>query len=54
MKDGLKDIKGVTVEFSGEKAILMGEVTKADRMKIMQMMASANVKSDVSNLTDKK
>jgi osmotically-inducible protein OsmY len=54
VKDGLKDIKGVTVEFSGDKAILSGEVTKADRMKIMQMLASAKVKSDVSKLMDKK
>jgi osmotically-inducible protein OsmY len=54
VKDGLKDIKGVTVEFNGEKAVLSGEVTKADRMKIMQMLASAKVKSDVSKLTDKK
>ena len=54
VKDGLKDIKGVTVEFSGDKAMLSGEVTKADRMKIMQMLASAKVKSDVSKLMDKK
>ena len=54
VKDGLKDIKGVSVEFSGDKAILSGEVTKADRMKIMQMLASAKVKSDVSKLMDKK
>ena len=54
VKDGLKDIPGVTVEFSGEKAILSGEVTKANRMKIMQMLASAKVKSDVSKLMDKK
>ena len=54
VKDGLKDIKGVSVEFSGDKAILTGEVTKADRMKIMQMLASAKVKSDVSKLMDKK
>lgn len=54
VKDGLKDIKGVTVEFAGEKAILTGEVSKADRMKIMQMLASAKVKSDVSKLADKK
>jgi hyperosmotically inducible periplasmic protein len=54
VKDGLKDISGVTVEFSGEKAVLTGEVTKSDRMKIMQMLASAKVKSDVSKLTDKK
>ncbi len=54
VKDGLKDIKGVTVEFSEDKAMLSGEVTKADRMKIMQMLASAKVKSDVSKLMDKK
>jgi osmotically-inducible protein OsmY len=54
VKDGLKDIKGVTVDFAGEKAVLTGEVSKADRMKIMQMLASAKVKSDVSKLTDKK
>ena len=54
VKDGLKDIKGVTVEFAGEKAVLAGEVSKADRMKIMQMLSSAKVKSDVTKLTDKK
>lgn len=54
VKDGLKDIAGVTVEFSGEKAILSGEVTSANRMKIMQMLAAAKVKSDVSKLMDKK
>jgi hyperosmotically inducible protein len=54
VKDGLKDIKGVSVEFEGEKAVLTGEVSKADRMKIMQMLATAKVKSDVSKLTDKK
>ncbi|MFM2327198.1 MAG: hypothetical protein RIR31_1400, partial [Bacteroidota bacterium] len=50
VKDGLKDIKGVTVTFDGEKAVFAGEVTKANRMKIMQMLASAKVKSDVSKL----
>ncbi|HQW85275.1 MAG TPA: BON domain-containing protein [Ferruginibacter sp.] len=54
VKDGLKDIAGVTVEFVGDKAVLKGEVTKANRMKIMQMLASAKVLSDVSGLTDKK
>ena len=54
VKDGLKDIKGVTVEFSSDKAVISGEVTKADRMKIMQMLASAKVLSDVSKLMDKK
>ena len=54
VKDGLKDIAGVTVTFEGEKAVLAGEVTKANRMKIMQMLSSAKVKSDVSKLMDKK
>jgi hyperosmotically inducible periplasmic protein len=54
VKDGLKDLKGITLDFAGDKAILAGEVTKADRMKIMQMLASAKVKSDVSKLMDKK
>lgn len=54
VKDGLKDIAGVTVAFEGEKAVLAGEVTKANRMKIMQMLAAAKVKSDVTKLTDKK
>lgn len=54
VKDGLKDIQGVTVEFVEDKAVLAGEVTKANRMKIMQMLAAAKVKSDVSKLMDKK
>ncbi|MNS45522.1 periplasmic protein [compost metagenome] len=52
--DGLKDIKGVTVTFTADKAVLTGEVSKSDRMKIMQMLAAAKVKSDVSKLMDKK
>lgn len=54
VKDGLKDIKGVIVEFSGNIAMLSGAVTNADRMKIMQMLSSAKVKSDVSKLMEKK
>lgn len=54
VKDGLKDIPGVSVEFVGDKAVLKGEVTKANRMKIMQILASAKVLSDVSALTDTK
>jgi len=54
VKDGLKDIPGVTVEFAGDKAVLKGEVSRANRMKIMQMLAAAKVLSDVSGLTDKK
>lgn len=53
VKDGLKDIKSVTVEFVEDKAVISGEVSKADRMKIMQMLASANVKSDVTKLMTK-
>lgn len=53
VKDGLKDMAGVTVEFAGDKAVLKGAVTKAQRMTIMQMLAAANVLSDVSGLTDK-
>ena len=54
VKDGLKDIKGVALEFLADKAVLSGAVTKADRMKIMQMLASAKVKLDPSSkLTDK-
>lgn len=54
VKDGLKDLQGITLTFEGDKAVLSGEVTKANRMKIMQMLAAAKVKSDVSKLMDKK
>lgn len=54
VKDGLKDIPGVTVVFEADKAVISGEVSKANRMKIMQMLAAAKVKSDVSKLMDKK
>jgi hyperosmotically inducible periplasmic protein len=54
VKDGIKDIAGVTVTFDGEKAIFAGSVSKDNRMKIMQMLMSAKVKSDVSKLMDKK
>ena len=54
VKDGLKDIPGVTVEFSGDKAVLKGSVTAANRMKIMQMLADAKVLSDASGLSEKK
>lgn len=54
VRDGLKDIPGVTVEFMGDKAVIKGEVTSANRMKIMQILAAAKVLSDVSNLKDKK
>jgi hyperosmotically inducible periplasmic protein len=51
--DGLKDIKGILVSFAGDKAVLSGTITKADRMKVMQMLGSAKVKSDVSKLISK-
>ncbi|MBS1512663.1 MAG: BON domain-containing protein [Bacteroidetes bacterium] len=54
VKDGLKDFTGVTVTFEGDKAVLAGEVTAKQRMTIMQMLASAKVKSDVTKLVDKK
>lgn len=54
VKDGLKDMPGVKVEFVGDKAVLSGEVTKTQRMTIMQLLASAKVLSDVTGLTDKK
>lgn len=54
VNDGLKDIKGITVNFTADKAVIKGEVTPANRMKIMQILASAKVQSDVSGLMDKK
>lgn len=52
--DGMKDIKGVTVSFTADKAVIKGEVTAANRMKIMQILSAAKVQSDVSGLMDKK
>ena len=54
VNDGLKDIKGVTVDFTADKAVIKGEVTAANRMKIMQILSAAKVQSDVSGLMDKK
>ena len=54
VNDGLKDIKGVTVDFTADKAVIKGEVTAANRMKIMQILSAAKVKSDVSGLMNKK
>jgi hyperosmotically inducible periplasmic protein len=56
IKDGLKDIKGITsVAFSDKGAILMGEVTKADNLKIKQILGAAKVALDAmaSKLTVK-
>ncbi len=54
VKDGLKDIKGITLDFAGDKAVLSGSVSAKERMTIMQILSAANVKSDVSGLMDKK
>ncbi len=53
VRDGLKDIPGVTVVFTGDKAVISGSVTKNNRMKIMQILGTAKVQSDVTNLKDK-
>ena len=53
VKDGLKDMPGVTVEFVGDKAVLKGAVTDKQRLTIMQLLASAKVMSDASGLTEK-
>jgi hyperosmotically inducible periplasmic protein len=54
--DGLKDIKGaILAGFSAKGAIINGEVSAADNMKIKQMLASAKVMLDAaSKLTVKK
>lgn len=54
VKDGLKDMPGVTVEFVGDKAVLKGAVTDKQRLTIMQLLASAKVMSDATGLTEKK
>ncbi|MGG9971896.1 hypothetical protein ACQ33O_08905 [Ferruginibacter sp. SUN002] len=55
VKDGLKDFKGVKYEFVGDKVLLTGSVTMADRMKIMKMLGAAKVKFDpASNLVNVK
>jgi hyperosmotically inducible periplasmic protein len=50
IKDGLKDIKGVTVDFSTGKPVFSGEVSAKNRMTIMQLMASTNIVPDVTKL----
>jgi uncharacterized lipoprotein YddW (UPF0748 family) len=50
IKDGLKDIKGVVVTFENGKAILNGNVTKKEKIIIMQLCMSAKVLPDISNL----
>ena len=54
VKDGLKDMPGVTVVFVGDKAVLKGAVTDKQRLTIMQLLASAKVMSDATGLTEKK
>jgi hyperosmotically inducible periplasmic protein len=56
IKDGLKDIKGLTsVSFSDKGAVLIGEVSKADNLKIKQIINAAKVALDAvaSKLTIK-
>lgn len=49
IKDGLKDIKGITgISFSDKGAVLMGEVTKADNLKIKQILGAAKVALDAA------
>jgi hyperosmotically inducible periplasmic protein len=49
IKDGLKDIKGLTsVAFSDKGAVLIGEVTKADNLKIKQILGAAKVALDAA------
>ncbi len=49
IKDGFKDIKGITsIAFSDKGAILMGEVTKADNLKIKQILGAAKVVLDAA------
>jgi hyperosmotically inducible periplasmic protein len=49
IKDGFKDIKGLTsIAFSDKGAILMGEVTKADNLKIKQILGAAKVVLDAA------
>ena len=50
VKDDLKKFKGITIEFEGEKAVLTGKVTKSEKKEIMQILSTAEVKSDVSKL----
>lgn len=49
IKDGLKDIKGLTsVAFSDKGAVIIGEVSKADNMKIKQILGAAKVALDAA------
>jgi metal-dependent amidase/aminoacylase/carboxypeptidase family protein len=49
IKDGFKDIKGIaSIAFSDKGAILMGEVTKADNLKIKQILGAAKVAMDAA------
>ncbi len=56
VKDGLKDIKSVTLAgFTDKGAIINGEVSAAQNMKIKQMLAAAKVMLDgASKLVVKK
>lgn len=50
LKDGLKDIKGITVDYTAAKPAIVGSVTAATRMKIMQIFSMAKVVPDVTKL----
>lgn len=50
VKDGLKDMKTLSLQgFSDKGAVINGEVSKADKMKLMQMLASAKVMLDTDS-----
>jgi hyperosmotically inducible protein len=50
LKDGLKDIKGITVDYTTAKPAIVGSVTAVTRMKIMQIFSMAKVVPDVTKL----
>jgi hyperosmotically inducible protein len=54
IKDDLKEIKGITITFDTERVTLVGEVNETDRIKIMNVLASAKVKSNVDKLITRK
>jgi hyperosmotically inducible periplasmic protein len=50
VKDGLKDMTTLTLQgFTEKGAIINGEISKAGKMKLMQMLASAKVILDASS-----
>jgi hyperosmotically inducible periplasmic protein len=53
VKDGLKDIKGITLTFEGTKAVVSGALSNADKMKVAQIISAAKVTPDLSKVTSK-